>query len=47
VTQSGVINPVNSGYNFTVADVSGTENASQLAEADKSNVIKLDVTNVG
>jgi T1SS-143 domain-containing protein len=47
VTQSGVINPVNSGYDFTVTDVSGTENASQLAKDDKSNVIKLDVTNVG
>ncbi|MDO6440732.1 immunoglobulin-like domain-containing protein [Marinobacter sp. 2_MG-2023] len=45
--QTGVITPVNSGYNFTVENVSGTENASQLAETDKSNVIQLNVTNVG
>ncbi|RBW51424.1 DUF5801 repeats-in-toxin domain-containing protein [Marinobacter sp. F3R11] len=47
VTQAGVINPVNSGYDFAVADVSGTENASQLVAADKSNVIQLNVTDSG
>ncbi|NWO04276.1 MAG: tandem-95 repeat protein [Alteromonadaceae bacterium] len=44
---AGQINPVNSGYDFTVADVAGTENANQLVEDDKSNVVKLDVKDVG
>jgi len=47
VTQVGVIDPVNSGYDFAVAGVSGTENASQLVAADKSNVIQLNVTDSG
>ncbi|WP_372966246.1 hypothetical protein, partial [Marinobacter sp.] len=45
--QTGVINPVNSGYDFTVDSASGAENASQLAEEDKPNVIQLSVTDNG
>lgn len=46
-TQSTEINPVNSGYDFTVADASGTENASQQATSDKSNIIWLSVSDLG
>ncbi|MDO6823559.1 immunoglobulin-like domain-containing protein [Marinobacter sp. 1_MG-2023] len=47
VTQTGVIKPVNSGYDFTVENISGAENASQLAEDDKPNVIQIPVTDNG
>ncbi|WP_323752054.1 DUF5801 repeats-in-toxin domain-containing protein [Marinobacter sp.] len=46
-TATGQVNPVNGGYDFTVNDVDGTENASQLAEDGKSNVIQLPVADNG
>nr|WP_010323998.1 DUF5801 repeats-in-toxin domain-containing protein [Marinobacterium stanieri] len=45
--ETGVIQPVNSGYDFSVAPASGLENGSQQAEADKSNVIQLNITDNG
>src|SRR5690554_1012027 len=46
-TQQGVLLPVNNGYDFSVADVSGSENPEQQATTDKSNVIRLNITDGG
>lgn len=47
--ESGVIEvkPVNSGYDFSVANASGTENALAQAAADNSNLIEVSVTDNG
>jgi len=46
-SQTGEVLPANSGYDFSVAEAGGLENASQQAEADKSNVIQLNITDNG
>jgi hypothetical protein len=46
-TATATIEPVNSGYDFTVADTSGSENTFAQALGDKSNVIQLQVTDGG
>nr|WP_320135597.1 Ig-like domain-containing protein [uncultured Amphritea sp.] len=44
---AGEITPINSGYDFTVADTVGNENNKSLAAADRSNVIQLAITDNG
>lgn len=46
-SQTADINPVNSGYDFAVGNVSGTENPSQQVEVDRGNLIELDITDSG
>ncbi|MGB7388399.1 MAG: DUF5801 repeats-in-toxin domain-containing protein [Pseudomonas neustonica] len=46
-TATATIEPVNSGYDFAVADTTGSENTFAQAQADKSNVIQLQVTDGG
>ena len=47
VNTSGEIAPINSGYDFSVAPVTGAENSFFQATADRSNVIQLPVTGNG
>ncbi len=46
-TATATIEPVNSGYDFTVTDTTGSENTFAQAQTDKSNVIQLQVTDGG
>ena len=43
-SQTADIKPVNSGFDFTVIDAAGTENPEQQATDDKSNLIRISLT---
>ncbi|MFV0457027.1 MAG: Ig-like domain-containing protein [Pseudomonas sp.] len=47
VNATGQITPINSGYDFTVATTVGAENPHAQAAADRSNVIRLALTDNG
>jgi hypothetical protein len=46
-TTETALEPVNNGYDVSVADASGSENAFAQAEDDRSNLVELDVTDGG
>ena len=46
-TATATVEPVNSGYDFSVADTTGAENTFGQVTANKSNVIQLNVTDGG